>query len=37
VIAAGAYKISIGEGQPDTGAPVAQGGFTVEGSTSLPE
>jgi beta-glucosidase len=37
VVAAGAYKISIGEGQPGTGAPVAQGSFTIEGNTSLPE
>jgi beta-glucosidase len=37
VIAAGLYKISIGEGQPGTGAAVAQTRFTVEGNTSLPE
>jgi beta-glucosidase len=37
VIAAGLYKISIGEGQPGTGAAVVQGRFTVEGNTSLPE
>jgi beta-glucosidase len=37
VVAAGAYRISIGEGQPGTGAPLAAGRFTVEGNTSLPE
>jgi beta-glucosidase len=37
VVAAGAYTISIGEGQPQTGAPIGQGRFTVEGNTSLPE
>jgi beta-glucosidase len=37
VVSAGLYKISIGEGQPGTGAPVVQGSFMVEGNTSLPE
>ncbi|HET7084311.1 MAG TPA: glycoside hydrolase family 3 C-terminal domain-containing protein [Rhizomicrobium sp.] len=37
VVSAGVYKISIGEGQPGTGAAVVQGTFTVEGNTSLPE
>jgi beta-glucosidase len=37
VVAAGSYRISIGEGQPGTGAPTAMGRFTVEGNTSLPE
>lgn len=37
VVAAGAYKISIGEGQPGTAAPGTSGRFTVEGNTSLPE
>jgi beta-glucosidase len=37
VVAPGAYRISIGEGQPGTGAPVAAGTFTVDGSTTLPE
>ena len=36
-VSAGGYKISIGEGQPGTGAAVTQGTFTVEGNTSLPE
>ena len=37
IVSAGLYKISIGEGQPGTGAPVVQGSFMVEGNTSLPE
>jgi beta-glucosidase len=37
VVATGSYGISIGEGQPGTGAPTANGRFTVEGNTSLPE
>ncbi|HEX4271943.1 MAG TPA: glycoside hydrolase family 3 C-terminal domain-containing protein, partial [Rhizomicrobium sp.] len=37
VVAAGSYQISIGEGQPGTGAPTATGHFTVVGNTSLPE
>ncbi|HEX4177725.1 MAG TPA: glycoside hydrolase family 3 C-terminal domain-containing protein, partial [Rhizomicrobium sp.] len=37
VVAAGSYQISIGEGQPGTGAPTATGRFAVVGSTSLPE
>jgi len=37
VVSAGLYKISIGEGQPGTGAPVVQSTFTVEGNTTLPE
>jgi beta-glucosidase len=37
VVAAGAYRISVGEGQPGTGATIAAGRFTVEGNTSLPE
>jgi beta-glucosidase len=37
VVSAGLYQISIGEGQPGTGVPVARGRFTVEGNTSLPE
>jgi beta-glucosidase len=37
VVAAGDYRLSIGEGQPGTGAPTATGRFTVEGNTSLPE
>ena len=37
MISAGLYKISIGEGQPGTGAPMVKGTFTIEGNTSLPE
>jgi beta-glucosidase len=37
VVAAGRYTISVGEGQPGTGAPAAAGHFAVEGNTSLPE
>jgi beta-glucosidase len=37
VVAAGRYRISIGDGQPGTGAPTATGRFTALGNTSLPE
>jgi beta-glucosidase len=37
VVSPGTYRIGIGEGQPGSGAPVAHGGFTVEGNTTLPE
>ena len=37
MVSAGVYKISIGEGQPGTGAAVVQSAFTIEGNTSLPE
>ena len=37
VVSAGLYKLSIGEGQPGTGAPMVKGMFTIEGNTSLPE
>jgi beta-glucosidase len=37
VVAPGTYKISVGEGQPGTGAALARGSFTVEGNTTLPE
>jgi len=33
----GAYQISVGEGQPGTGAVTAYGTFTVDGNASLPE
>jgi beta-glucosidase len=33
----GAYQISIGEGQPGTGAATAHGAFMVDGNTRLPE
>jgi beta-glucosidase len=37
VIAQGDYAISIGGGQPDTGAPVVSGKFHIEGQIDLPE
>src|SRR5579863_1639521 len=37
IIAGGDYTISIGGGQPDTGAPGVTGHFRVEGQTALPE
>ena len=37
IIAQGDYTISIGGGQPDTGAPVATGKFHVDGQYALPE
>ena len=37
IIAAGNYTISIGGGQPDTGAPTVNGHFQIEGQLALPE
>ena len=37
IIAEGQYKISIGGGQPGTGAPGAAGTFQVKGTKTLPE
>jgi beta-glucosidase len=37
IIAQGDYMISIGGGQPDTGAPVATGKFHIAGQYALPE
>jgi beta-glucosidase len=37
IIAGGEYTISIGGGQPDTGAPGVTGHFRVEGRIALPE
>ena len=37
IIAQGDYTISIGGGQPDTGAPGATGHFHVDGQYALPE
>jgi len=37
IVAAGQYKVSIGGGQPDTGAPAAAGTFEVGQTISLPE
>ena len=37
IIAEGPYTITIGGGQPDTGAPVVTGHFTIKGQLMLPE
>jgi beta-glucosidase len=37
IVAAGAYTVSVGGGQPDTGAQVVTGHFNVKGSLTLPE
>jgi beta-glucosidase len=37
IIAEGKYLVSIGGGQPDTGAPSVAGTFQVKGSKTLPE
>jgi beta-glucosidase len=37
IIAEGRYSVSIGGGQPDTGAPVLAGTFEVKGTKTLPE
>jgi beta-glucosidase len=37
IIAGGDYSISIGGGQPDTGAPGLTGNFRIEGQIDLPE
>ena len=37
IIAQGDYTISIGGGQPDTGAPGVTGKFHIEGQYALPE
>ncbi len=37
IVAAGDYTISIGGGQPDTGAQVVSGQFHIDGQISLPE
>jgi beta-glucosidase len=37
IIAEGNYSVSIGGGQPDTGAPSVAGTFQVKGSEKLPE
>jgi beta-glucosidase len=33
----GAYTVSVGGGQPNTGAPAVAGNFSVKGSVALPE
>jgi beta-glucosidase len=37
VVAQGDYTISIGGGQPDTGAPFVTGHFHIDGQYALPE
>jgi beta-glucosidase len=37
IVAAGAYTVSVGGGQPDTGAPAVNGSFNVKGTVTLPE
>lgn len=37
IVAQGKYTVSVGGGQPDTGAPSASGNFEVNGQTVLPE
>ncbi len=37
IIAGGEYTISIGGGQPDTGAPVVSGHFQIDGQVALPD
>jgi beta-glucosidase len=37
IVAEGTYTVSIGGGQPDTGAPTVTGTFTVMGTKTLPE
>jgi beta-glucosidase len=37
IVAAGAYRISVGGGQPGTGAPVAEGSFSIRGEQKLLE
>jgi len=37
IIAEGKYSVSIGGGQPNTGAPSVAGVFQVKGTKTLPE
>ena len=37
IIAQGDYTLSVGGGQPDTGAPVVTGKFHIDGQINLPE
>jgi beta-glucosidase len=37
IVAEGAYTLSVGGGQPGTGAQVVTGNFNVKGTTTLPE
>ena len=36
VVAPGAYRLIVGGGQPGSGAPVSEAGFSVSGGYSLP-
>jgi len=37
IVAEGAYTVSVGGGQPNTGAPGVSGSFSVVGTVRLPE
>ena len=37
IVAEGAYTVSVGAGQPNTGAQVVTGSFNVKGTVTLPE
>jgi beta-glucosidase len=37
IVAEGAYTLTVGGGQPDTGAPAVTGKFDIKGSQTLPE
>jgi beta-glucosidase len=37
IIASGAYRITVGGGQPGTAAPQAEAGFKIKGKRALPE
>ena len=37
MVASGDYVLSIGGGQPDTGAPLATGHFRIDGEFALSE
>ena len=37
IIAEGKYSVSIGGGQPNTGAPTVLGAFQMKGTKTLPE
>jgi beta-glucosidase len=37
IVAEGAYTVSVGGGQPDTGAPAVVGSFKIKGTLALPE
>jgi beta-glucosidase len=37
IIPEGIYYVSIGGGQPNTGAPTVEGTFEIKGSVVLPE